>query len=317
MADNARMMSITDDQTNLAKEKMSHRVRVNNMASTIFRGQTRVEDKFGAHSGSSVTIEKWQKLDQQGSVPELNALPVSSPDINEVNCTISEYGGSVVYTRKAKNIAEYLIDEKLNRLIEINSAESMDTQAGTEYQTADVFYIPTGSAGSETGTLDTDGTVSTAATRNISRQDFVLLSAHLKSNNITKYDESRYLAIANPFACAALFTDTSANSLMEQYKYDMPELLIKGELGAAWGFRFVEETNVLANTLGTSGKNGEIIVIGDDAVAEALVEPEDIRVDMWNYERFYGIAWTCTTGFKKIWDYTTDNNFQIVRFWST
>ena len=104
---------------------------------------------------------------------------------------------------------------------------------------------------------------------------------------------------------------------MEQYKYDMPELLIKGELGAAWGFRFVEETNVLNSTLGTTDKNGEIIVIGDDAVAEALVEPEQIEVDMWNYKRFYGIAWTCTTGFKKIWTDATDDNFQIVRFWST
>lgn len=318
MGQNARLMSFADDKTNLAKEMLSHRVRMVNIAQTVFRSQTRPEDKFGAHAGQYVTIEKWEKLDKNSSpIPELSALGVNSPQINEVSIQVSEYGGGVAYTRKAKNIAEYMIDEKLHRLIEVNTTESMDKAAGDVYRTADVFYIPTGSAGSETGTLDTDGTVSTAATRNISRQDFQILAAHLKSNNIDKYDGSRYLAICNPFATAALFTDTAAGSLMEQYKYDMPEVLIKGELGAAWGFRFVEETNVLSSTLNASGKNGEVIVIGNDAVAEALVEAEQIKVDTWNFERFFGIAWTCTTGFGKIWTYSTDGNFQIVRFWSS
>lgn len=318
MADNARMMSYTDDVTHLAKEIMSHRIRMNNMAETVFRSQARAEDRFGAHAGQSVTIEKYRKLDQNStSIPELTAMQVSSPQITEKNITVAEYGGGVVYTRKAKNIAEYMLDEKLNRLIEINATESMDTVAGTEYRTSDVFWIPTGSAGSETGVLDTDGTVSTAATRNISAQDFRLLTAHLKSNKISKYDGSRWLAVLSPFAEAALFTDTGANSVLEQYKYDMPEVLIKGELGATWGFRFVTENNVLSSVLGTGTKWGEVIVIGDDAVAEALVEPETVKVDAWNFERFFGIAWMCTTGFGKVWTYSTDANFQIVRFWST
>lgn len=319
MADNARMMSYSDDVTNLAKEIMSHRIRMNNMADTVFRSQARAEDRFGAHAGQSVTIEKYKKLDQNSSsIPELTAMQVSSPQINEKNITVAEYGGGVVYTRKAKNIAEYMLDEKLQRLIEINATESMDTVAGTEYQTSDVFWTPTGSVGSETGKLDTDGTVSTAATRSVSAQDFRLLTAYLKSNKISKYDGSRWLAILSPFAESALFTDTGANSVLEQYKYDMPEVLIKGELGATWGFRFVTENNVLNQTLGTqTGKEGEIIVIGDDAVAEALVEPETVKVDQWNFERFFGIAWMCTTGFGKVWTYSTDDNFQIVRFWST
>jgi len=312
------MMSYADDKTNLAKEIMSHRIRMVNIAQTVFRSQARAEDRFGAHAGQSVTIEKYQKLDKNdGAIPELTALQVSSPQITERNITINEYGGGVVYTRKAKNISEYMLDEKLNRLIEVNTTESMDVVAGNEYRTSDVFWIPTGTAGAETGTLDTDGTASTAATRNISAQDFRLLAAHLKSNNISKYDGSRYLAICNPFATSALFTDPGANSLMEQYKYDMPEVLIKGELGASWGFRFVEETNVLQSTLNNTTYNGEVIVIGEDAVAEALVEPEKIEVDAWNFKRFFGIAWGCMTGFGKVWTYSTDNNFQIVRFWSS
>jgi len=318
LADNARMMSYTDDVTNLAKEIMSHRIRMNNMAETVFRSQARAEDRFGAHAGQSVTIEKYKKLDQNSTaIPELTAMQVSSPQINEKNITVQEYGGGVVYSRKAKNIAEYMLDEKLQRLIEINSTESMDTVAGTEYRTADVFWIPTGTAGAETGTLDTDGTVSTAATRNVSAQDFRLLSAHLKANKISKYDGSRWLAIMSPFAESALFTDVGANGVLEQYKYDMPEVLIKGEIGTSWGFRFITENNVLSSTLGTGTKQGEIIVIGDDAVAEALVEPETVAVDMWNFKRFFGIAWMATTGFGKVWTYSTDDNFQIVRFWST
>ena len=91
MADNPRMMSYSDDVTNLAKEIMSHRIRMNNMADTIFRSQERAEDRFGAHAGQSVTIEKYQKLDQNSSaIPELTAMQVSSPQINEKNITVAE-----------------------------------------------------------------------------------------------------------------------------------------------------------------------------------------------------------------------------------
>ena len=192
---------------------------------------------------------------------------------------MNEYGNGVAYTEKAKTIAEYMIDAEIRRQIEINSTESMDTVVGTVAQTSDVFYTPTGTTTSG-GTFDKDGTVTATATRDLRAYDFHEICANLRADNISKYDGTYYLAICNPFAMRALFNDSdSVVGNVEILKWANPEANLKGELGMGYGFRFVEETNVLSSGIGGTSFNGEVIIMGDDAIAEAMAIPETVETE--------------------------------------
>lgn len=319
MASTAGTTSYQEHKDNLAKTKLAEQIRTVAIAMTAFRVQARVVPSFGANQGQAVAIEKYQKLSTNTTpIDEFSELPMKKPSINEVTVTIEEYGDGVAYTKKAKSISEYLLDEQLRRLVEMNVTETMDQVVGAVAQTADVFWTPEGTAAAPDGTYDTDGTVTATAARNLQAYDFKQIATNLKNNNVPKYDGSRYLAVMNPFASLALFNDgTDTAGYVETHKYDMPEQLIKGELGAFFGFRFVEETNVLGNVIPTGGTyNGEVIIFGDDAIAEALVQPEMIKVETWNFDRFIGIAWNTYCGFSKIWTHSTDGQHQMVRVWS-
>lgn len=314
MASSAGTLSYQDYKDNIAKTMLSDQVRMVNIASTAFRATARLEPKFGAHKGQAVAIEKWEKLTQATStVGEFAEIPLKKPTINEVTITMNEYGNGVAYTEKAKTIAEYMIDEQIRRQIEVNSTESMDSVVGAVAQTSDVFYTPTGTTTSG-GTFDKDGTISTTATRDLRAFDFLEIAANLRQDNISKYDGQYYLAICNPFAMRALFNDSDAVvGNVEILKWADPQANLKGELGQGYGFRFVEETNVLSSGIGGTAFNGECIIMGDDAIAEAMAMPETVMTEDHNFGRFLAIAWRCLTGFAKVWTNSTDGQYALVR----
>lgn len=311
----AGSLSYQEHKDNLAKTMLSDQIRMVNMVSTAFRVTARLEPKFGAHKGQTVAIEKWQKLAQNTStINEFAELPLKKPTINEVTITMNEYGSGIAYTEKSKTVAEYMVDEQIRRLIETNSVESMDTVVGQVAQTSDVFYTPTGSAATPGGTFDKDGTISTTASRDLMAYDFLEMAANLRNDNISKYDGQYFLAICNPFAMRALFNDANAVvGNVEILKWANPEANLKGELGQGYGFRFVEETNVLSNTIGGSTYNGEVIIMGDDAIAEAMAIPETVATETHNFDRFLAIAWHCLTGFSKVWTNSVDGQYALVR----
>jgi N4-gp56 family major capsid protein len=316
MASTAGTLSYQDYKDNIAKTMLSDQVRMVNMTSTAFRVTAKLEPKFGAHKGQTVAIEKWQKLTQNTStISEYAELPLKKPTINEVTITMNEYGNGVAYTEKAKTVAEYMLDSEIRRLIEINSTESMDAVVGAVAQTSDVFYTPTGTTSSG-GTFDKDGTVTATATRDLRAFDFLDIAAQLRADNISKYDGQYYLAICNPFAMRALFNDPSdavGASNIEILKWADPQANLKGELGMGYGFRFIEETNVLSSGIGGTAYNGECIILGDDAICEAMAIPETVETESHNFGRFLAIAWRTLTGFSKVWTNSTDGQYAIVR----
>ena len=93
--------------------------------------------------------------------------------------------------------------------------------------------------------------------------------------------------------------------------------LAVGEVGKYYGCRFVEETNILSNVIGTSSVFGQAIYFGADAVREGIAIPEEIRIDLpKDFGRDQGIAWYYLGGFVKTWDYSTDSETRIIHMTS-
>ena len=307
-------ISFLNESDRLAMIKMDSDIRFQAGYMMQFRNLAKPIKAFGRNKGSVVEIEKYQKLAKAtGTISELQSLPMQKPNVGFVQATIAEYGNGVSYTKKSQTLAEYSVDETLKKILAMNVAESMDQVAGTEFQNADVFYTPTSTSA---GTLDKDGTVSTSAGASITAAHIRDLIRNLKTDNVPKWDGNSYLAILSAFAMAKLFEDTATGGIVDLHKYDQPENLINGEIGSYFGMRFVEENNVLSNTIGGSAHNGEGIICGFEPVVEALVEPESTMAESWDFNRFTGIAWNALTGFKKVWTNSTDSEYHLVRIHS-
>jgi N4-gp56 family major capsid protein len=307
-------ISFLNESDRLAKLKMDSDIRFQAGNMMQFRNLAKPIRAFGKHKGSTVEIEKYQKLSKATStISELQSLPMNKPNVGFVQATVAEYGNGVSYTKKSQTLAEYSVDETLKKILAMNVAESMDQVAGTEFQNADVFYTPTGVAA---GTLDKDGTVSTGAGASLGAFHIRDIIKNLKSDNVPKFDGNSYLAVLSAFAMSKLFEDSQTGGIIDIHKYNLPETLINGELGSYFGMRMVEENNVLSNTIGGSAHNGEGVILGFEPVVEALVEPESTMVESWDFNRFTGIAWNALTGFKKVWTNSTDGEYHMLRIHS-
>ena len=307
-------VSFLNESDRLAKLKMDSDIRFVAGNMMQFRNLAKPIQAFGRNKGSTIEIEKYQKLTKAtGTISELQSLPMNKPNVGFVQVTVAEYGNGVSYTKKSQTLAEYSVDETLKKILAMNVAESMDQVAGTEFQNSDVFYTPTSSSA---GTLDKDGTVSTGAGSAITAAHIRDIIRNLKTDNVPKFDGNSYLGIFSPFAMAKLFEDTATGGIIDLHKFDQPENLINGEIGQYFGLRMIEENNVLSNTIGGSSHNGEAIICGFEPVVEALVEPESTMVENWDFNRFTGIAWNALTGFKKVWTNSTDNEYHLVRIHS-
>ncbi len=188
-------------------------------------------------------------------------------------------------------------------------AETMDKIAGTEYTNSDVFYTPTAAAA---GTLDKDGTVSTASGASLDSGHIRDIIDNMKNDHVPKWDGSNYLAVLHVFTMGRVFADTASGSIVDLHKYDMPEQLIRGEMGAYYGCRFVEENNVFDGTIGGSTDVGDGVFLGFDPVVEALADPEHTVFESNDFGRFNAIAWNAITGFKKVWTNADDSEYRIV-----
>ncbi len=312
---NPGQVSYLSDKDRLGKFHIDNDIRVQAGNKVQFRAAARPVNSFGAHKGQGVEIEKYQKMaTNTTAINELQSLPLKRPVINFVQTQIDEYGDGLLITEKARTIAEYSVDETLKSILATNIAETLDKVAATEFQLADVFATP---RNDDAHVYDTDGTVSTAADVAIDSEFFRWLMANLKDNNVPKFDGQNYLAIINPFTAAEIFKSTEAGGWVDSLKYTRPEMLISGELGSYFGLRFVEENNVLSSTMGTSGFTGEMIIVGDDAIAEAIAKPESVMAEDWDFNRFHAIAWNAFLGYKKVWTHSTDGQHSLVRVWST
>ena len=62
-----------------------------------------------------------------------------------------------------------------------------------------------------------------------------------------------------------------------KYTGEFAGRLVRGEKGSYYQGRFIEETNFLSNTIGSSSLYGEGVAFGADAVIEGVAVAEELR----------------------------------------
>lgn len=301
----------------LANPRLSRQVR--HAASLImkFRQFVRPEPGYGKGKGDSILVDRiTQVATRGGKLTENVRIPETNVTVSQQTVTVYEYGNAIPYTGLLENLSEFSVDNIWTKALRDDMMEVLDIDTAAEFQAAKVKYTPTGSAVAPGGTFDTDGTVSTAATRDIMGYDVREVVLYLGSTlKAPRFDGQHYMCISPMEFTNALLTD---EAIRQDFRYGDPNRLFIGEVGTWHKTRFVEENNVLDGTIGSTSYRAEAVFFGEDPVVEGIAVPGEIRAKTpEDYGRSKGVAWYGLLGFKIVWDTANARQARIVHVTST
>lgn len=291
----------------LANPTLSRKLRYSAIPLMKFRQFCKVFEGWGKGKGDKIEYLKISRVQTGGrALAETEKMPEDNFVIRKDYIQVTEYGNSIPYTGKLEALSEFNIEDPIQKTLRDDMAITLDTAAANEFKSTKVVYVPTTSG----YVLTTNGTPGATADTNLRVRDVKEIVDWFRANNIPPYDGENYICIATPKALRGLMDDPD---WVEAAKYGDPERLFAGEVGRIYQCRFVMTTNGLSNSKGTNGVLGEAVFFGDEAVAEGIVIPAELRAKIPDdYGRSKGIAWYYLGGFKKIWDYATDGEEHII-----
>jgi len=290
----------------LHSDAFSKQVRHSAQPLMMFRKFVDVEKAMGKNVGDAVLFSKISNISTQGgTLSETATIPKNNYTIKRGTLTINEYGNSIPYTLKAKTLAEVSVNDMVRTVLQNDMAKVLDSAAAAQFKTSDYKATVSNTA---TTTFGTAGAALATSSGSMSDKNVRDIIDRLKTLNIPKRSDGNYVCIASTNAIRGLYDFFESKIMQTNAKP-----LYSGEVGKYYGCRFIEETNVLVNTLGSGSVDGEAVFFGSDAVREGVVIPEEIRIDLpKDFGRDQAIAWYGLTGFVKTWDYSSDAETRII-----
>ena len=301
----------------LANPRLSRQIR--HAASLImkFRQFVRPEPGHGKGKGDRMLIDRITQVAVAGGKLSENArIPETNVTISQQTLTVFEWGNAIPYTGKLENLSEFSVDNLWTKALRDDQAETLDADAANEFQAAQVKFTPTGTTATPTGVFDTDGTVSTAATRDVLGFDVREVILYLRSTlKAPPFDGENYICISSPEFTNSLLQD---EDIRQDFRFGDPQRLFIGEVGRWHKTRYIEENTTLSQTLSGTSFRCEAVIFGEDPVVEGIAVPGEIRAKIpEDYGRSKGVAWYALLGFKIVWDTALPRQARIVHITST
>ena len=256
----------------LANDVLSSKIRHQSQPMMRFRQFVRKEPGYGKNKGDTVLFDRISNVASGGgTISELSKMPEDSVVISQGSCIVGEYGNSVPWTGKLESLAEFSVDNIVMKALKNDMAKVLDSAVGTEFKTAQIKAVPTGTDTVPTTTFET--TLSTSATRHAQAADVKNIIDAMKSTyTIPTFDGENYICVCSVGFARTLKDDPDWE---DAAKYGDPQRLFAGELGRYYGCRFIEETNVLSNAPGGTYK-GEAVFFFEYSCVEAVAVAEEL-----------------------------------------
>ena len=148
--------------------------RLRHLAQPLMRADqfTRVEPAAGKNRGSVVYFNKISNVATAGgSISESATVPITNITIAQGSVTLLEYANGISFTGKLEALSDVEVEQVILQPLRNDMAKTLNSAAMTQFKATYLQYTPTGTDANPTGTFDTDGTISTAATRDIQAFD--------------------------------------------------------------------------------------------------------------------------------------------------
>ena len=274
-----------------------------------------MEERFGQNMGDTLLFDKILNVQTQGGVfMEGSPFPRTSYKIAQGTCVAEQRGNSIDYSEKWERLSRFDVSDPNQRALINDMAKVRDRMCAAQFQATNVKYVPTGTVNEPTATWSSNGVAPTLATRALQMWDWKTINEAAKSgvyigtqttftgSPIPPWDsEGNYVAVVSVGAGRVTRDDPDWE---KPTLYADPDRWFNAEIGRIENMRFVEENNVLANTMGTSGQKGEAMFFGAETVKLISVLPPEMRKKIpLEYGTDRGVGWYSIEGVKLIWSF--------------
>ena len=255
-----------------------------------FRQFVSYKESFGKNAGESVVFDRYSRITTAGgTLSETSTIPRHNIIYSQGTLTVTEWGNAIGRTKKLKVLSKQNVDSPIQKALRLDAQSVLDAAVGAQYKDTLARYVCITAA---TQTLTTNGTASATATCNLNRYHVENLTDQLKIWNVPPFPDGKYVCISSIKGIRGIKDDTSMGGWMDAARYAGSKRLWSGEMGEYMGVRFVEETNVLSNTVGNGSAYGEAVIFGPECVMEAVAIPEQVILDTpRDFGRDVGVGW--------------------------
>ena len=142
----------------------------------VFVQFTQKVNDYGKKKGESVTIMHYKSLDtpaNNGRLEEDVRIPVDKLQMGKTSITVSEWGRGAEYTSLSQDLSKFDPANAVQKALMDQMNHCMDNAAAQGFKDAKIVFIPTSLTG---GVWDTDGTPSTTAAANMTREHVGLIT---------------------------------------------------------------------------------------------------------------------------------------------
>ncbi len=294
-------------------DELSDYLRTELQPMSRFRQFCDVKEGKGKEKGELFNWNVYSDVqDDGGAVNETDATPETNFVVTQGQLTVTEFTNSVPFTKKLDDLSRHPVKEVIQKVLKNDARKTLDRAAHVQFDATVVTLTPTGGTDTSAVTVETGGET---ITNNIamSKEHIKSIADIMKERDITPYFQTDYFAIARPTTLRPFKNELET---IHQYTETGLQLIFNGEVGRYEGIRFVEQTNIPSDAW-SNAKSDDAYFFGADTVAEAIVEPEQIRGKIpTDYGRSKGIAWYYLGGFGIVHNSSDGLQNRILK-WST
>jgi len=293
---------------------LSRKLRTALQPMVRFRQFCDAREAFGLGKGDTFNWNVYSDVATQGvALEETLSMPESNYTIEQASLTITEYGNSVPFTKKLDDLSEHPVTEVIHKVLKNDARKALDTAAFAQFDLTPLRAV--GTDGTSV-TFTTNGSPSGNNGSALLKAHVRLISDEMVEREIPTFDGVNYFAIGRPRTFRGLKTELES---VHQYVSEGWHVVMNGEKGRYDGIRFVEQTNIAAETGewdAGSNVSDQAFFFGADTVVEAFAIPEEIRGKIpTDYGRSRGIAWYAELGYGLV--HTVQLQARIVKWDST
>ena len=296
----------------LTTPELSQQMRVKAQTRQRFRNLVTPEEAFGMNRGDTLQFTKAGNADDGRVVAETEQVPTSNLSFTKSTVVAQEFTLGIDYSWRLDTLAKLDVYNNIIVALTNSMSRTLDRAAGAVFQTADLVYTPTGTEANPTYSLGSAGLALSLAGRRFMMWDHKnMIDLMGGTYNMPVYDDVGYVAVGGVKFLRGLGDDGAWERVIAPQNAGRA---FRGEVGEYYQARFIQETNVLSNTMGTGGVLGEAIYIGADAVIEIVVAPEEIQAKLGSdYGRDRGMRWVYYGNWAKSWNYAIELEARMMR----
>lgn len=267
---------------------------------------------IGKQSGDTVGFRLVSRITGTATTPlsEFQKIPMTKPTTYDATAVVYRRGIAVPWTGVREDLDRLDVEDTTIHALKEHSARTHNKLISDALIAGRSFcYVATGAA---TQSITDNGTPSGTAGANYSAYHARRIVNHLVKRNVPYADGSTYHAAVSPTMHMNLMDDVGVNGFVDVKKYASggAEGVMNGEVGTYMQTRYMvdNDSNSVADGIGTSSLYGSGFFCGLDACREVVVYPMQLLANMnlgGDFGQQKAIAWLSMLTYKTVWIYAT------------